>query len=63
MKQKFKITGYQVVHADNSRDTFSMVYPEFAEDLEEYREAIKRRFRGCKSINLNVVQLGKEEER
>lgn len=63
MKQKFKITGYQVVHADNRRDNVSMLRPAFVEDIEEYRKLLTGRYKGCKSINLSIVDMTEEEER
>lgn len=62
MKQRFKISSYQVVLADNQRDTVQLLVPVLTEDLEAYRAGLKDTHPGCRYINLNYMTLNTEEE-
>lgn len=41
MIMKFKVTGYQVVHADNQRDTVVFLDPIITSDIQGVRKMIK----------------------
>lgn len=57
METTFKITGYQVVHADNQRDTVTLFTPVFVSDIEAYRDTLREQHEGCRYINLNYVEI------
>lgn len=57
MIMKFKVTGYQVVHADNQRDTVVFLDPIITSDIQGVRKMIKEQHEGCKYINLNYTLL------
>ena len=59
--KKYRITGFQLVRKDGSRDTVRLSQPEITNDIEEYRAFVKS-FNDCRNVNLNYVELGDWED-
>lgn len=60
--KKYKVTGYQIVRADNQRDTITLMRPVFVDDIEAFRKKIWTEETNCRFVNLNYTTLIDTEE-
>lgn len=51
MEKKYQINGYQLIYTDGQRDSIKLLSPEMVDDIEEYRESVKREHQ-CMLISL-----------
>lgn len=62
MEKKYKVTSYQLVKSDNQRDTVTLMKPIFVDDVEQFRDSLRRKNEGCRYVNLNYTTINLEED-
>lgn len=55
-KYKYQITGFQLSYGGGQRDTIKLQQPVMVEDIEEYREEVRKRY-GKVSVNLYYTEI------
>lgn len=58
MEKKYQINGYQLIYTDGQRDSIKLLSPEMVDDIEEYRESVKREHQ-CMYVNLTYTEISK----
>lgn len=60
-KYKYQITGFQITYGGGQRDTIKLQQPLMADDIEEYRRAVRDRYAGVASVNLYYTEIPVED--